>query len=601
MVELHNQILIDWIEKVTRLCRPEKVHFCDGSKEEYDEICLKLVKADIFTPLNPKIRPGSYWCHTHPADVARDEEATYICTKSREDAGPTNNWKDPEEMHLFLDKLFSGCMEGRTMYLIPFCMGPLNSNHAKISVQITDSPYVVVNMHLMTRMGKAILEKINRGAAFVPGLHSVGVPLKKGEKDLSWPCRNDQRYIVHFPEERSIFSFGSGYGGNALLGKKCLALRIGSYLGKEEGWMAEHMLIIGVTNPQGEKKYFAAAFPSGCGKTNLAMMQPALPGWKVECVGDDIAWIRFKEDGRLYAVNPEAGFFGIAPGTSYHSNPNAMKTIAKNTIFTNVAITKEGDVWWEGMTRHPPDIAKDWRGQPWTKENQTKAAHPNARFTVPLNQCSALDPKWKDPEGVPLSAIIFGGRRSTTIPLVFEALNWRHGVFLGTMMSSEMTAAAKGERGKLRHDPFAMLPFCGYNMGDYFAHWLEMGTRTSPEKLPKIFYVNWFLKDKNGKYLWPGFGENIRPIKWMFDRIDDRKETAIETPIGFIPKQKALDVNGLELSKENLESLLKVDRMEFFKEMENLEEYFFLFGDRMPKSLLEELVQIKEKLLLWNL
>ncbi|HSX04242.1 MAG TPA: phosphoenolpyruvate carboxykinase (GTP) [Rhabdochlamydiaceae bacterium] len=590
---MHNEKLSQWIKEVTALCKPEHVHICDGSYEEHQKICELLVEQGVFVPLNPKLRPNSFWCRSHPDDVARNEEATFICSKLKDDAGPTNNWKDPKEMLALLKQLFSGCMEGRTLYVIPFSMGPLASDIAKIGVQITDSPYVAASMYIMTRMGKKVLEVL-KNDFFVPCLHSVGVPLKKGQKDMPWPCRPDQKYIVHFPEERSIWSFGSGYGGNALLGKKCLSLRIASVMGRDEMWMAEHMLIMGVTNPAGEKKYFAAAFPSACGKTNLAMMRSALPGWKVECVGDDIAWMKFNKDGKLHAINPEAGIFGVAPGTSYDSNPNAMETIKKNTIFTNVALTADHDVWWEGMTKEPPQQPiTNWLGNAWTKDSKEKAAHPNSRFTAPISQCPSVDPKWQDPEGVPISAIIFGGRRSTTMPLVVESFNWQHGVFLGASMSSERTAAQKGEVGKLRHDPFAMLPFCGYNMGDYFGHWLEMGHQS--ENVPRIFHVNWFLKSPSGEFLWPGFGENIRVVKWMFERISNNIP-AEKTAVGWVPKLGSLDDSGLNLTKETVKALFHIDPKQWIKEAEEIETYFYVFGDALPQPLRDELEALKGRL-----
>jgi phosphoenolpyruvate carboxykinase (GTP) len=552
------------IDEIEALCQPDKVHICDGSEQEFQKIASEMVEKKALVPLK---RPGSFWCHSHPDDVARVEECTFICSQKKEDAGPTNNWVDPEEMKARLQKLFKGCMQGRTMYVIPYTMGTMG--FTKQGIEITDSPYVVLNMKLMTRIGK-----MPQGD-FVPGIHSVGMP---NRPDLTWPCNPAQRVIAHFPDEPSIWSFGSGYGGNALLGKKCFALRIASVLAKKEGWLAEHMLILGITNPEGEKKYFAAAFPSSCGKTNLAMMTPTLPGWKIECVGDDIAWIRFGADGRLYAVNPEAGYFGVAPGTSMKTNPNAMKTIEKNTIFTNVALTPDRDVWWEGIGTEPPPGLISWLGKPWDPK-MGPAAHPNSRFTVSAKQNPIYDPKADDPKGVPLSAIIFGGRRSHTIPLVSEAFNWQHGVFYGASISSETTAAVKGEVGKLRHDPFAMLPFCGYNMGDYFAHWLEMGKKTAPEKLPRIYFVNWFRKDAQGKYLWPGFGENSRVLKWIFERTSGKGE-ARKTAIGYLPE--SFD-----------DSLLSIDPNLWRQECENLAHYFRIFGSRMPQALLEELSRLK--------
>ncbi len=573
-----------WIDEIAALCRPARVHLCDGSEEEYNRIASEMVAKGTLVPLK---RPGSFWCHSHPDDVARVEENTFICSKRKEDAGPTNNWIDPVEMHQRIQKLFAGCMEGRTLYVIPYCMGPLGSDHSKIGFEITDSPYVVLNMKIMTRMGKPALAHLK--GEFVPGVHSVGVPLKPGQKDVAWPCNPAHRCIAHFPEERSIWSYGSGYGGNALLGKKCLALRIASVLGRDEGWLAEHMLILGITNPQGEKKYICAAFPSACGKTNLAMITPTLPGWKAETVGDDIAWMRFGDDGRLYAVNPEAGYFGVAPGTSMKTNPNAMRTISRNTIFTNVALTPDKDVYWEGMNGPPPPNLISWLGEKWDPHSGKPVAHPNSRFTVAARQNPIYDPEADDPKGVPISAIIFGGRRNSVIPLIFEAFNWQHGTFLGASVSSETTAAAKGETGKLRHDPFAMLPFCGYNMGDYFNHWLDMGKRSN--KMPRIYYVNWFLKDEKGNYLWPGFGENSRILKWIFERTSDQAP-AEKTPLGYIPT--TLDTSGLTV---DLKRLFAIDRAAWQSETKELASYFKLFGAHMPQPLLDELHQLSQRIL----
>jgi phosphoenolpyruvate carboxykinase (GTP) len=589
-----NKRLVEWIKDAVQLCQPDRVHFCDGSTEEYQTLCRQLVDKGVFVPLNDQKRPQSFWCHSSAADVARVEEATFICSPSKEDAGPTNNWRDPIEMLALLKSKFHGSMQGRTMYVIPYCMGPLGSPWSHIGVQITDSAYVVCNMHLMTRIGDPVLQVLSDGF-FVPCMHTVGVPLKEGEKDSVWPCCADEKYIVHFPKERSIWSFGSGYGGNALLGKKSFALRIASVMARDQGWLAEHMLIMGITNPQGKKKYFAAAFPSACGKTNLALLMPSLKGWKVECVGDDIAWMHFGKDGRLYAINPEAGFFGVAPGTSFDSSPNAMRTIESNTLFTNVALTDDQDVWWEGMTQTPPSHLTDWTGESWTPDCGRLASHPNGRFTTPASQCPVIDPAWQDQQGVPISAIIFGGRRSAVVPLVYEALSWAHGTFIGASVSSEMTAAAKGEIGKLRHDPFAMLPFCGYNMGDYFAHWLKIGEEGNGKKLPRIFHVNWFLKDSSGKFLWPGFGENSRVLKWIFERIDNCA-SAQTTPIGHTPTKESLDVSGLNLSQEVLEQLLKVDIEAWKKEVIELTSYFSLFGKHLPQHLGDELLSLQARL-----
>ncbi|MHB8262975.1 MAG: phosphoenolpyruvate carboxykinase (GTP) [Acidimicrobiales bacterium] len=595
MSSTHNQKLESWVETVTALTKPDRVQWCDGSPEERQHLIGLLLESGMMRQLSETLRPDSYWCVSDPADTARVEDRTFICSKDPEDAGPTNNWEDPDKMRATLTELFDGSMRGRTMYVVPFSMGPIGSKLSALGVEVTDSPYVALSMGIMTHMGAAALRAIEDEGDFVPCLHSVGAPLGPSQQDVPWPCDAENKYIVHFPETREIWSYGSGYGGNALLGKKCYALRIASVMARDEGWLAEHMLILKLTSPEGKAYYITGAFPSACGKTNLAMIVPTLPGWKAETVGDDICWMRFGEDGRLYAINPEAGLFGVAPGTNATSNPNAMETMRSSAIFTNTALTDDGDIWWEGMTPTPPEHLTDWRNEDWTPAKGSSAAHPNARFTVRADNNPACAPEWQDPRGVPISAILFGGRRASTVPLVTQSFGWDHGVFIGSIMASETTAAATGAVGKVRRDPFAMLPFCGYNMSDYFAHWLDIGKHADPGKLPKIFYVNWFRKDSDGNFLWPGYGENSRVLEWIAQRIEGAGD-AIETPIGYVPSPEAVALDGTDVTPDVMMELTRFDASSWAEEVALIREHYAQFGDKLPTELAIQLVELERRL-----